>query len=341
MKFNNIECINCKYKDWDCKNCFLNIKKGDNINLTLFFIMTRQCNYRCNYCAIDFSDNALSYQTIDDYIKFIQINRDKINELRIEFFGGEPLLEFEKIKYIVKKTKILNISRYSIVTNGELLSPDKIIFFNNNNFDIIFSVALHSLGILSRKELFNNNLKNFLINFIIEPGKESYMYEIFKKLIKIGFRKFSLIAIRYTKKRAIENLKNLDILLNKIKKINDGLKGHNINLGLFTGKNNDDIDNGIGKNDFEIVFDYDGNMYADYEVELYILRDLVSKNIFNLDDIFLGNINTDKNIDIYNLLKIRNIIKPHFYLNNIGNYLNIQENDIALGKVMSKYNINK
>lgn len=341
MKFNNIECNTCKYKNWDCKNCFLDIEKWDNINLTLFFIMTRQCNYRCNYCAIDFSDDNLSYDIIEKYINFIKFNRDKINELRIEFFWWEPLLEYEKIKYIVEQTKKLNIAKYSIVTNWELLSQDKIDFFNNNNFDIIFSIAIHSLWILKRKDLFNTNLKNFLINFIIEPWKELYMYEIFKKLIKIWFRRFSLIAIRYTKKRSSENLKHLGNLLNKIRKINDWLKLSNIDLWLFTWKNNDDFDKWIWKNDFEIVLDYNGKMYADYELELYILRDLVPENIFNFDDIFLWNINLNKDIDIYDLLEVRNNIKTHFYLNNIWDYLNIQESDTELWKVMSKYNINK
>ena len=81
------ECVSCKYKNWDCKNCFLDIKNNDNMNFTLFFIMTRQCNYRCNYCAIDFSDDSLSYNMIDNYLNFIKEYRNKINELRIEFFG--------------------------------------------------------------------------------------------------------------------------------------------------------------------------------------------------------------------------------------------------------------
>ncbi|MFK7779956.1 MAG: radical SAM protein [Candidatus Gracilibacteria bacterium] len=334
------ECDNCKYKNWDCKNCFIDAKEGDNINVVFFLIMTRQCNFRCNYCAIDFSDDILGYDVIDNFINFLKNNRNKINELRLEFFGGEPLLEYEKIKYIVEHTRQLDISNYLIVTNGSLLTKEKINFLINNKIQIIFSVALHSKEILNNVELFKDiKLNNFLINFIIEPGKEILMYDIFKKLLKIGFRKFSLIPIRYTQKWSESNLINLDYLLKKIKKINDIFLINNIHLDLFTGKNNDDMEKGIGKNDFEILLDFNGKLYADYEVELYILRDLVPKEIFNIDSTIIGNI-MDSDINFRNILKNRNKIKPNYHINNIGKYLDIENSDIGLGQVMRKYNIN-
>lgn len=338
MISNSKECDLCKYKNWDCKNCFIDIKEGDNINVTFFLIMTRQCNFRCNYCAIDFSDDNLSYKVIDDFVEFIAKNRKNINEIRLEFFGWEPLMEFERIKYIVEKTKPYNIAKYLIVTNGYHLDAEKITFFNENKFEVVFSVAIHSKSIIENKDLFRwIDKSNFLINFIIEPGKELLMYDIFKSIILLWFTKVSFIPIRYTIKWSEENLKNLDLLLKKIKILNDWLVKRWIDLNLFTWKNNDDMEKWVWKSDFEILLDVDGNAYADYEAELYILRDLVEKDIFDINSILLWKIGAS---DIEQLLKKRNTIKPSYHIGKIADHLNMDESDSNLGKVMSKYNIN-
>ena len=66
----------------------------------------------------------------------------KINTLRIGFYGGEPLLEFDLIKccveYIEQKSSDKNINFY-ITTNATLLTPSVIDFLVQNNFQITIS----------------------------------------------------------------------------------------------------------------------------------------------------------------------------------------------------------
>ena len=62
----------------------------------LFFFLTQQCPHRCKYCYIDYNSSDMSISDIDSYI-------EEYNPSRIIFFGGEPLLRLDLIKYTVKK----------------------------------------------------------------------------------------------------------------------------------------------------------------------------------------------------------------------------------------------
>lgn len=61
-----------------------------------FFFLTQSCPNRCKYCYIDYRKVDMNKDDIDTYIA-------KYNPTRIIFFGGEPLLRLDLIKYTVKK----------------------------------------------------------------------------------------------------------------------------------------------------------------------------------------------------------------------------------------------
>lgn len=96
-------------------------------SLSATFHLTHHCNLRCSYCYTGEKRSvAMSYTTIDQAIVFIEkeLDRLKTNKLQITFFGGEPLIEQEKIFYIInafeQKTS-LDLS-YQMSTNGTLLN---------------------------------------------------------------------------------------------------------------------------------------------------------------------------------------------------------------------------
>lgn len=103
----------------------------DALNLTI--AITRACNFDCSYC---FEGNRtgkpMSPEVEEKLIRFIRGYRT--NRLNIVWYGGEPLLAFDRILSIDKKIKEMGKSCYaSMITNGYLLTEEKIAKLNELN----------------------------------------------------------------------------------------------------------------------------------------------------------------------------------------------------------------
>lgn len=93
--------------------------------------ITNHCNYRCAYCfgKFDGQENPSldkAKMIIDNTASYFKINR--IPHGRINFAGGEPML-YPKLDELIRYTYSLGIS-VSIVTNGSLLTPERIHSWN-------------------------------------------------------------------------------------------------------------------------------------------------------------------------------------------------------------------
>lgn len=69
---------------------------------------------------------------------------DRVN-LEMDFFGGEPLMNFETVKKIVEYARsqepVYNKKfRFTITTNGMLLTDDKIDFINREMSNVVLSI---------------------------------------------------------------------------------------------------------------------------------------------------------------------------------------------------------
>lgn len=99
--------------------------------LNLVIHTTKACNFRCKYCALDFPNEHMSLEVCDSIIKFIQKNISKYSSVHISWFGGEPLLKMDVIKYI--SSNVIEICKRakkpyfgSVTTNGYLLNPQNV-----------------------------------------------------------------------------------------------------------------------------------------------------------------------------------------------------------------------
>ena len=100
--------------------------------LTVTLIVTQQCNFRCSYCYEKFKNLKLSdnsYRSIFTFIKK-QMESNEFKNVRINLFGGEPLLVYNDIISFLEslnaylKTKKINFS-IGMTTNGYLLDIEK------------------------------------------------------------------------------------------------------------------------------------------------------------------------------------------------------------------------
>jgi uncharacterized protein len=108
------------------------------------------CNMRCAYCFAGTGDYAgkralLSLETGKKAIDFLIRQSGNRKNLEIDFFGGEPLMNFEVVKELVRYGRTREqLSdkhiRFTLTTNGLLLDADKEHFINAHMDNVILSI---------------------------------------------------------------------------------------------------------------------------------------------------------------------------------------------------------
>lgn len=96
-------------------------------NISATFHLTHHCNLRCSYCYTgDKLPISMSYSTVDQAIAFTlqEAKQHSAENIDITFFGGEPMIECEKIFYIIDAFDRLSAIpvNYRMSTNGTLLT---------------------------------------------------------------------------------------------------------------------------------------------------------------------------------------------------------------------------
>ncbi|MET0063556.1 MAG: radical SAM protein [Candidatus Thiodiazotropha endolucinida] len=109
----------------------------------LILNLTNACNLNCSYCFLD----GVSPKTMSDEVfrKAVSLAQRSFSEERVNlaFFGGEPLLMFDRIKGMVKYAKQELEDRrltFTITTNGTLVTTEIAEFFAEYDFNVIVSL---------------------------------------------------------------------------------------------------------------------------------------------------------------------------------------------------------
>ena len=96
-------------------------------SLGLIIVPTLACNFKCPYCyETNLTSKNMSVSTMDQILRFVKNTGCKT--VNLCWHGGEPLLAFEQIHYLLNKLydiQDLKMKTHSMVTNGFLLDPDK------------------------------------------------------------------------------------------------------------------------------------------------------------------------------------------------------------------------
>lgn len=109
------------------------------------FVVTNSCNLQCIYCqAQNGSNKSNGFMTKETAKRAVEIAmQSPANYLQFEFQGGEPLLNFEIVKFIVEYSQsICNGKKveYSIVSNLTLLTDEILEYLKDNNISISTSL---------------------------------------------------------------------------------------------------------------------------------------------------------------------------------------------------------
>ena len=108
------------------------------------------CNLNCSYCFASqgkyHGERALmSYEVGKRALDFLVENSGTRRNLEVDFFGGEPLMNFDVVKQLVayarsiEKEKNKNF-RFTLTTNGVLVDDDVIEFSNREMSNVVLSL---------------------------------------------------------------------------------------------------------------------------------------------------------------------------------------------------------
>lgn len=112
--------------------------------------ISHMCNLRCEYCFADGgSYNGamvnMSFEVAKKAVDFLIEKSGHRRNLEVDFFGGEPLLNFDVVKKTVAYARGLEKEtgknfRFTITTNATLLNDDAIDFFNREMYNVVISI---------------------------------------------------------------------------------------------------------------------------------------------------------------------------------------------------------
>lgn len=157
----------------DCCNWGENIVKHIEINLA------DHCNLNCKCCSHFSALFEPHFPSVDELVADIMQLKKKFSHiLNFYLMGGEPLLNKEIDKIIVKVRELLPLSKIVIVTNGILLTKlDKAIFsiIKENNIHIDISEYTPTKKLIPSIKLV---LDEFEISYTIKKMKSDSFYKL-------------------------------------------------------------------------------------------------------------------------------------------------------------------
>lgn len=127
------------------------VSKDVNTNLkALCLHVSHDCNLRCEYCFASEGDYnsgrmLMSEEVAIKAVDYLVANSGGRKKIEIDFFGGEPLMNFDVVEAVVKygrkiEKKSSKRFHFTITTNGTLLNDHRIDFINKNMDNVVISI---------------------------------------------------------------------------------------------------------------------------------------------------------------------------------------------------------
>ena len=132
------------------KDAIIDFKKRKTVVKALCLHIAHDCNLACNYCFAEEGEyhgdrSLMSYEVGKKALDFLIANSGNRVNLEVDFFGGEPLMNFQVVKDLVaygrSQEKEHNKKfRFTLTTNGMLLNDDVMEFANKEMAIVVLSI---------------------------------------------------------------------------------------------------------------------------------------------------------------------------------------------------------
>ncbi|MBQ8879733.1 MAG: thioether cross-link-forming SCIFF peptide maturase [Clostridia bacterium] len=194
-------------------------EKTGGVIKALCLHIAHSCNLNCSYCFASqgkyHGERAvMSYEVGKRALDFLIENSGSRHNLEVDFFGGEPLLNFDVVKQLVAYARSIEKKhnknfRFTLTTNGVLIDDDVIDFANRECSNVVLSLdgrrEVHDRFRVDYqgKGSFDKIVPKFQRLVEARGGKNYYMRGTFthynpdflediKAMLDLGFRELSM-----------------------------------------------------------------------------------------------------------------------------------------------------
>ncbi len=125
-------------------------EKSGNVVKALCLHVAHTCNLNCSYCFASqgkyHGQRALmSFEVGKQALDFLMDNSGTRHNLEVDFFGGEPLMNWDVVKQLVAYARSVEKERgknfrFTLTTNGVLIDDDVIEFANKEMSNVVLSL---------------------------------------------------------------------------------------------------------------------------------------------------------------------------------------------------------
>ncbi|MGN1318423.1 MAG: radical SAM protein, partial [Lachnospirales bacterium] len=126
------------------------IDKREPVVKALCLHIAHDCNLKCKYCFAEEGEyhgkrELMSLEVGKKAIDMLIKASGKRKNLEVDFFGGEPLMNFDVVKGIVEYARSIEKDagknfRFTITTNGILLNDEIMEYINENMHNVVLSI---------------------------------------------------------------------------------------------------------------------------------------------------------------------------------------------------------
>ncbi len=132
------------------ENYIMDFKKRPTVVKALCLHIAHDCNLACRYCFAEEGEyhgcrELMSFEVGKQALDFLIANSGHRRNLEVDFFGGEPLMNWQVVKDLVaygrEQEKIHDKNfRFTLTTNGVLLNDEVMEFANKEMGNVVLSI---------------------------------------------------------------------------------------------------------------------------------------------------------------------------------------------------------
>ncbi|HJC64292.1 MAG TPA: thioether cross-link-forming SCIFF peptide maturase [Candidatus Blautia merdavium] len=132
------------------RNAIEHFKERQTVVKALCLHIAHDCNLACRYCFAEEGEYhgrraLMTYEVGKQALDFLIANSGNRRNLEVDFFGGEPLMNWQVVKDLVaygrEQEKLYNKKfRFTLTTNGVLLDDEVMEFANREMDNVVLSI---------------------------------------------------------------------------------------------------------------------------------------------------------------------------------------------------------
>lgn len=132
------------------ENYIFDFKNRQTVVKALCLHIAHDCNLACKYCFAEEGEYhgrraLMSYEVGKKALDFLVANSGNRINLEVDFFGGEPLMNWQVVKDLVAYGRSLEEPhnkkfRFTLTTNGVLLNDEVLEFCNKEMANVVLSI---------------------------------------------------------------------------------------------------------------------------------------------------------------------------------------------------------